>query len=580
MAAAAEAIPLDASHGIVRQVRDALDVELAEIWADLDWGDPAVAFYGETNAGKSTLIEGLRLLFRSTGHAVGSSIGDGTPDFTRAGMSHACEHDGVCFKLIDVPGIEGDEAIVIAEIEQAVRRAHAVLYVTADARPPQGGDGGSKGTLEKIEQQLRPQAEVWAIYNKKMQNPRQFGDALLTEDEARSLAEGAHSLDAKMRDVLKDRYRGHLAVSALPGFLALAAGAELGERLGRQQQKFLQAMPADVLLEASGLMAVGQQVVQGLPTREEVVSRNVRKLSQPVAEAASELPQRAEAEFATPAALLGSQLEKLRPVLDEIVSDGSRGINRLVDELTNGYISRVRKTMLDTIERGLKDDAAMKRELDAVIEAERERLPEVVRTRVSDTVERTRRSTDEQLYLFRKHLQDVRAFDSPIFAASFSHAAEVNTRSGIEWGGVISSAIGLGLASLATGGAALIFAGLSTLVSIAFSIRKWFDPKHKQGQQKRALNSNLDTLKPNLRADVAVQLQNIENSLTAHVQSLMEPLRLVEHGLLDADRFMREAAADLRQLAASGEELRAYAARLAQPRLPTPFTHTFEEAAA
>lgn len=556
---AAEAIPLTVAETIVQQGRNALDVELATISAGLDWGDPAVAFYGETNAGKSTLIEALRLLFRSPGKTIGRSIGDGRPDFTREGAAYLCEHDGVRFNLLDVPGIEGDEAQVSAEIVRAVRRAHTVFYVTPDARPPQGGDGGREGTLEKIRRQLRPQAKVWAIYNKKVQNPGQFCSELLTEDEAHSLADGPHSLDAKMHDALGENYRGHIAVTALPGFLALAAEMPLGEPLNRKRTKFLREISKDKLLTISNLPAAGRLLIEGMPTAEEVVGHNLRKLVEPVAEAADLLEQRAAVEFAGPAAALTGQLTRLRPTLEEIVDDGSKGISRLVDELANGYVRRARETMLKAIDRGLKDDAAMKRELDTVIGAEKDLLPEVVKTRVSDTVERTRKSSDEALSLFRQHLQNVRAFDSPTFSASFSHATEVNTRSGIEWAGVVMSVIGLAIGGPIAGPIAAITAA----IGIASSVWRWFSSSHRQREQKQSLNRNLDALKPHLHADVAAQLKQIDTDLRAYVLGLMEPLRSVEHGLQEADRYVRDAAAGLRHLAANNDELRSHAERRA-----------------
>ncbi|MDM3722712.1 hypothetical protein O9422_18440, partial [Proteus mirabilis] len=83
--------------------------------------------------------------------------------------------------LIDVPGIEGDETIVSTPIEEAVRKAHAVFYVTRTARPPQTSDGENvttKGTLEKIKRHLGAQSEVWSIYNHPANSPRQLTSPL------------------------------------------------------------------------------------------------------------------------------------------------------------------------------------------------------------------------------------------------------------------------------------------------------------------------------------------------------------------------------------------------------------------
>lgn len=56
------------------------------------------------------------------------------------------ELNGQPFALLDVPGIEGNEGLVVSQIEKAVQTAHAVLYVTNQAAPPQTGDAQRKRT--------------------------------------------------------------------------------------------------------------------------------------------------------------------------------------------------------------------------------------------------------------------------------------------------------------------------------------------------------------------------------------------------------------------------------------------------
>lgn len=558
--------PRNAAEAIVQRTCIALDDKLALIWKDLEWGKPTVAFYGETNAGKSTLIEALRLSFDSGDDSIGTSIGDGSPDFTRTVAAHACEYDGKQFALVDVPGIEGDEALVLAEIETAVGRAHAVYYVTPDARPPQSGDHGREGTLEKIKRQLRPQVKVWTIYNKKVQDPRQFGITLLTEDEVRSLGDGSQSLDAKMREALGDQYQGHIAVSAQPAFFALSEKKPLDGRLERRRRKFLPpASPFSTieLLQHSNLPSVHAQILGSIPTAAEIVSANLRKLAHPVTEASKGLERQAATEFSEPAAILACQLADLRPKLAAIADDGSKGIRRLVDEVTNGYVRRVRKTMLEAIDRGLKDDDALRIKLEAVIETEKRCLPDVMKNQVGRNALRVQESTDEALHLVRMHLAEQRAFESASFTAAFSCATEVNTKSGIEWANLVASAASLGLVATVTGPFAVAIVAVTAVVSITRSVWNRFRTGFRQDEQKQALNRNMDALKSTLRSDVAAHLNTIDDQLRVHVLRQIEPLAGVEAGLRQADHIMRDAAEHMRRLAADGDALYAHAGRLA-----------------
>ncbi|GHR17503.1 hypothetical protein JP0092_07590 [Helicobacter pylori] len=111
--------------------------ELKSLKNNEEWEKFTIAFYGETGAGKSTLIECLRLFFKELGKMDqqerfkrlyanmknhenneraeleklqdGVIIGDGRSDSTLETRSYTLKHNNQSFVLLDVPGIEGDE---------------------------------------------------------------------------------------------------------------------------------------------------------------------------------------------------------------------------------------------------------------------------------------------------------------------------------------------------------------------------------------------------------------------------------------------------------------------------------------
>lgn len=163
-----------------QQEQRVLERQLGEIVATRDQACTALGEQQtETAHHQHTLIQqrqnnesqSAQLLVQLESLADGEIIGDGRADYTRQTQRYDLELNGQPFALLDVPGIEGKEGLVLSEIERAVQTAHAVFYVTNQPAPPQTGDAQRQGTLEKIKQHLGAQTEVWTIFNKKSPTP-------------------------------------------------------------------------------------------------------------------------------------------------------------------------------------------------------------------------------------------------------------------------------------------------------------------------------------------------------------------------------------------------------------------------
>ncbi|GAA8616879.1 hypothetical protein HpDR69_11950 [Helicobacter pylori] len=253
--------------------------ELESLKNNEEWENFTIAFYGETGAGKSTLIECLRMFFKEqskinqqerfkrlysnyqnnyqndernkqailnglTSLQDGAIIGDGRSDFTLKTRSYSFQYNHQNFILLDVPGIEGSEQKVIDQISNATQKAHAIFYVTKTPNPPQKGEEGKRGTIEKIQKQLGSQTEVWTIYNKPITSPRALKDKLINESEKESLK----ILNKEMRNILGKHYMGYKAVSAQVAFYGLVQALIPETDFDKKKQKFLDFFKAKVLL--------------------------------------------------------------------------------------------------------------------------------------------------------------------------------------------------------------------------------------------------------------------------------------------------------------------------------------------
>ncbi|GAA8310757.1 hypothetical protein HpNP137_13550 [Helicobacter pylori] len=190
----------------------------------------------------------------------GAIIGDGRSDFTTETRSYTLKHNNKTFTLLDVPGIEGDEKKVIQQISNATQKAHAIFYVTKKPTPPQKGEEGKEGTIEKIQKQLDSQTEVWTIFNKPINNPRAFKDGLIDGSEKESLK----ILNEEMKNILGKHYMGHQIVSAQMAFYGLSSALLPESDFYKNKQKFLKDFKAGELLYQSHFKLLAEFIAEEL----------------------------------------------------------------------------------------------------------------------------------------------------------------------------------------------------------------------------------------------------------------------------------------------------------------------------
>ncbi len=174
-----------------------------------------------------------------------------------------------------MPGIEGEEQKVIDQISNATQKAHAIFYVTKTPNPPQKGEEGKRGTIEKIQRQLDSQTEVWAIYNKPITRPRALKDGLINENEKESLK----ILNKEMKNILGEYYMGHQIVSAQMAFYGLSQALIPETDFDEKKQKFLEIFKVEELLYQSHFKQLVEFIAEELfkNSRAKIIQSNCNK---------------------------------------------------------------------------------------------------------------------------------------------------------------------------------------------------------------------------------------------------------------------------------------------------------------
>ncbi|GBQ06956.1 GTPase [Saccharibacter floricola] len=511
------------------ETRDTLKTTLNTTMNAQEWDKLVIAFYGETNAGKSTLIEALCSHFDKNGQQtrkhqpIGAAIGDGRSDYTRTTTAYPCSLGGQAFTLLDVPGIEGREDIVQEEIKRAVSSAHVIFYVTSDAAPPQTSGGDTtrdghhneiEGTLEKIKHHLREEARIYRIFNKRTQSPRMLANGLTVTDEERATLIDA---DHHIKSVLGRTYEGHITLSALPAFLAINAPFPAEHRFFSQQKKFLAALPAEKLLDASGLQHFLHLLEHDIlpQSHQRIIDTNLSKLFRIVQTTEHTVTHTADGILA-PLDETYALLEDAAWAYSQLPFDIQHDYNRLATRLEEIFINDVRQRMdIHHKDAMWSDfDGTVREKLEAAIKESLKELSRFGEGEVEHFVERSYKRMRRIDQRFVSIMQQNTLTTLEDFCPQTDKLTEelvFKTASGIDgWGlgGTIAGVL-IGLCLGPIGWVEAAIAGVGGL----WSMRKLLDSSYQEQQQKDAIEAVLNNIRPKLSKALHENLSAISTPL-------------------------------------------------------------------
>ncbi len=539
--------------------------ELESLKNNEEWENFTIAFYGETNAGKSTLIECLRMFFKEQSKVVqqerfkrlysnyqnnyqnderkkqailneltslqdGTIIGDGRSDFTLKTRSYSFQYNHQNFTLLDVPGIEGSEQKVIDQISNATQKAHAIFYVTKKPTPPQKGEERKEGTIEKIQKQLDSQTEVWTIYNKPITSPRAFKDGLIDGSEKESLK----ILNKEMKNILGKHYMGHQIISAQMAFYGLSQALIPGTDFDKNKQKFLKDFKAGELLYQSHFKPLAEFIAEELleNSRAKIIQSNCNK-------ALKVVEQLQKAIKTTIEKRIDPMIKETQEYQQEARYNLDRSTEKFILNLTNSafyeidqFKSDLREKMYAHINKNIEDEECeeiFKNELIQGIET----LHEDIKWRFRECEKRFDGEIKEAIKQLEYRIKDSLAMLEHI---SIDRGFNLNfdTDSGIDGTKLATSIGGLGLLGIFNAwnpmGWLALTAGIITgLVGIARSIWSFFSSRYKRSQQKKEVDKNLHQICEKIVQDVKSRLESRKKDIWEKIEKLKANLRPVDN---------------------------------------------------
>lgn len=493
--------------------------------------------------------------------ADGQIIGDGRSDFTRRNTVFDFDLNGRQFSLIDVPGIEGDEGVVSKPIEEAVRKAHAVFYVTRTARPPQTHDGekNKKGTLEKIKAHLGAQTEVWSIYNHPVNNPRQLTSPLLNEDGSNSLL----AMDEKLRAELKEQYCGSMVISARPAYLALTECVVPGGRENAERQKFLEKFgDSQTVLRLSGLADFVSRLQNTIidDYKGKIYRSNLNKAYKALEKSLTELSQlqirfiKAEKEFTNEIDNAESQIKTaLEEFVGSLDAENSRIRIRFQD--------KVRDQVYSEIENDIGNND-FKQILEAAMEREAKGISGVIKQRIEQEADAFVERVKNIIKRSDHHLKNIVAMQSAGLDLKGDFKIDINIDNGLKLGGMLASGVGaaLGVAFLFSNpaGWTLAFIGgilglLGSFVGLVKAVWGWFDSDYKKSQQRKATDAALRKIGDSIDIEIKKVIKQIRREIKNEIQKMQSELevpiiqcRAISNSLKRANKELSDIARNIK----------------------------------
>lgn len=460
----------------------------------------------------------------------GAIIGDGRSDFTLKTQSYPFQYNHQNFILLDVPGIEGSEKKVIDQISNATQKAHAIFYVTKTPNPPQKGEEGKRGTIEKIQRQLDSQTEVWTIFNKPITSPRALKDKLINESEKESLK----ILNKEMKNILGKHYMGYKAVSAQAAFYGLSQALIPETDFDKKKQKFLEIFKVEeLLLYKSHFKPLAKFIAEELleNSRAKIIQSNCNKALKVVEQLQKAIEITIEEQIVPMIREMQEHQQEARFNLDRSKEKFISDLEKSAFSKINQFKSDFRKEMHERIERDIGNNECERIFKNELKQRETEWI-ENIKQRFKECEEQFRGSVGKNIEQLEERVKDSLAMLERIGINNLSPNSNFNMDSGIDTIGLFSSIGGLVLLLLTpvVGEFALIAGVGLALVGIGKSIWSFFDSDYKKSQQKEAVNESLNKACEKIAENVKSRIESYKKGALGMIEELNAGFnKLVDH---------------------------------------------------
>lgn len=477
----------------------------------------------------------------------GAIVGDGRSDFTKQSLQYKFLLNGTKVNLIDVPGIEGNESSVIKEISDAVKTAHAVIYVTNKDAPP------NEGTLKTIKEHLNDQTEVWSLYNKPITNPRQLKKELISnDDERQALTDLNHTLS----EALNGAYQQEVVVAGLAALYSVSTRFVPTWSKEVSQQKFLQKFSNLELFEYSKLKDFRELLEKSIigNVEEKIQKSNFNKANQFLVKVIESLyKQKKLMDLFHEDVLKSVRHSQHEITLSKInfVQNLKNKRGRILTEFSKNVQANVYRKIDENISSDEFKDICNK-----TIEEEMVKLENSIKETFADSV----KEFDEELIRkVDKNLNKITALSKQFFGeveinnATKSFTLDFSTiNNGISIVSLVSVGIGAVVILLNPVGWGLVAIAVAGLFFQAYkAVKSYFSTDFKKAEQRKNIDKNLEKICKNLQKTIEEKIDEIDKGhITKKIDDINSAFGNIEISIKNFSKALTSLINSLNNLSA------------------------------
>lgn len=453
----------------------------------------------------------------------GIIIGDGRSDFTQEVRSYEFNVGDKEFVLLDLPGIEGKEHIVQESIKSAVEKAHVIFYVSKSPTPPQKGDNGPLGTIEKISKQLSQQNEVYFLYNKPIRNVRQLRKPLINENEEDSLS----IVDIELSKIFEENYISHLSLSAYPAFLSI--GNFYDNKFSKDKEKFSEKLGnSDIIFEMSQVKEFVNWMTGKLVNDviNKITRSNLKKIKKTLEWTTTEIKEVTNS-FNKLEVKLHSNYKLTSRILDEASETFEMNLENTVYKSLRILKSNTRKKIYSIINNGISDKG-FEKELKKIVEKELKNFSIDLNKKIEKQSKDFKDEMSEIVSTYQRYVDELVEHYAKSVKFEFDFQPNIKIKRNINIGNVLMALLGdiIGIISTAlnmsnpVGWVILGLSVLSTFFHVYKIVRGAIDKNFQKSQQRKNADENIEKVVKTIQQELGKYLIETMSEVNKHLAEL------------------------------------------------------------